>query len=377
MDRDRLVRAVLSGRRGQPRKVVIRPVRLRAGHRYQVTSHHEKRSYTRNVRPADFRTELDALLAAGWRTLHVATMTSTLTVRVSKRGKVFVHEEAADRVPDHSHDEARSRVLTPDAPFLRVLGVASSDGRIKASKQAKYRQIDKFLRLLSEAAPLSTLPRPLHVVDLGCGSADLTFAAYHHLAHTLGIPVDVEGVDVDGDAVARNNARAAQLGWTSLRFIADRILDHEVDRAPTVVLALHACDTATDEALVRAIAWRSEVILAAPCCHHHLQAQLSERPSSSSEVLLLRHGILLQRFGDVLTDGLRASILRMHGYRTDVFQFVATEHTAKNVMIRAIRTGASAPSSEIDAYRELCDEWHVTPKLEQLLSSTTQERSRA
>ena len=369
LDHDTLVRAVLSGRREKPRKIVIRPVRLRAGRRLQITAQDGKRNRTRNLTGAAFEGELDALLDGGWRSLHVATATKTISVRVSKRGKVFVHTEPAKRTVDLAHDRPKHRLLAPDADFLKVLGVAGPDGRIHADKQAKYRQIDKFLRLLQEVLPLDRLPRPVRLVDLGCGSADLTFGAYHLLNHVLGIAAEVEGVDVDAHAAARNCERARELGWAGLRFVRGRIIDFEPRGEPHVVLALHACDTATDEALARVVGWRSDVVLAAPCCHHDLQGQLSVPRAPRDHRALVRDAILLQRFGDLLTDTLRASLLRIHGYRTDVIQFVASEHTARNVMIRAVRTGLPPSPADVTDYQQLRDAWQVMPALERALAT--------
>lgn len=360
--RDRLVRAVLSGRRGSPQKIEIRPVELHGRPRVQINVFEDTRSTTRNLTPTEFRAEVDELLAMGWRTFRVDTTESTIRARFGKRGRLVGSEEPAMRSADRGHDRQKHRLLPPDAPFLKVLGVAGADGRIHADKQRKYRQIDTFLHLLERAA---TPGQVVRVADLGCGDAHLTFAAYHYFAAILGVEAHVTGVDVKDDAASRNNDRSRELGWTRLQFVGGRIVDYEPEQAPDVVLALHACDTATDDALARAILWRSRLILAAPCCHQHLQAQMSAPDEYS---LLTRHGVALQRLGDLLTDALRASILRMHGYRTDVFEFVGSEHTAKNVMIRAVHTGSTAPPSEAARYRALCEQWKVTPKLEELLS---------
>jgi SAM-dependent methyltransferase len=366
LDTASLVEAVLAGRRGEPRKVVIRVVRLRNGIRYQVNTHRDGRSVTRNLSPRQFATELDALLSMGWRTVHIAATDRTLEGRITKRDTILLRETPTVRVPSRSHDVPKRRLLTPDAPFLRALAVATADG-IRADKQAKYQQIDKFLRLLEEAGRLRELVRPITVVDLGCGNAHLTFATYHYLNNMAHVPTVVTGVDVSREAIDRNNARAKELGWPGLRFVAAPILDYEPDRPPNLVLALHACDTATDEALARAVQWRTEVILAAPCCHHHVQTQLRPAMAPDEWRLLLRHRIVVQRLGDLLTDALRASILTMHGYRTDVFQFVATEHTPKNVMIRAVRDRNAHSDAEVRRYRTLCDAWSVTPRLQELL----------
>ncbi len=346
-DTDALVRAVLSA---PGERLEIRPVALRAGPRVQVSSH----GRTRNLTREEFAAELDTLLAMDWRSVTVATTANTLRFHGSRLEVV-----PGGRVPDRTHDRARARVIEPAAPFLRVLGVAGPDGRIHANRQAKYRQVDKFVRLLGESVPLRRLPRPVRVADLGCGNADLTFATYHYLTRTLSVECVVTGVDARPETAERNNALARELGWSSLRFVSGRIADWHPDEPPDVVIALHACDTATDEALARAVEWGTRVVLAAPCCHRHLQRQLGSNG-------LLRHAITRQRFGDLLTDTLRAALLATHGYRADLIQFVSSEHTAKNLLIRAVRTRTRSAEAE-RSYRELCSTWGVRPYFEDLL----------
>ena len=177
------------------------------------------------------------------------------------------------------------------------------------------------------------------------------------------------GVDAKEFLMARHQATAAELGWEGLTFAAGQILDYAPAEAPDVVLALHACDTATDDALARAVRWGSRLIFSAPCCHHHLQAQLAAAETPSPFRPVLRHGILRERLGDALTDALRAHILRLLGYRAEVLEFVAVEHTPKNLMIRAVHTGAPPTPALVAEYRALKTYWGVTPYLEELLSA--------
>jgi SAM-dependent methyltransferase len=203
------------------------------------------------------------------------------------------------------------------------------------------------------------------VVDCGCGSAYLTFAVYHYLNDMLGLPTRMTGVDIKADLLAGHADKVAALGWVGLDFEAARIIDFQPPVPPDIVLALHACDTATDEALAQAIGWGSKLIFSAPCCHHHLQAQLENGPLPFQPIL--RHGILKERLSDILTDSLRALILRIMGYRTDVMELVAAEHTNKNLMIRAIRTAPPGERRFVEEYRALTEYWQVRPYLETLL----------
>jgi hypothetical protein len=189
--------------------------------------------------------------------------------------------------------------------------------------------------------------------------------------------VTVTGVDVRADQRERNSRLAAELGWAErVRFVAGTILDAPVDGAD-LVLALHACDTATDEALARAVGWGSRWVLAAPCCHHDVSAQLKRAEAPAPYGQLTRHGILRERFADVLTDTLRASLLRAHGYRVEVVEFVDSVHTPRNLLVRASYTGAAATDVQLAEYAELTKAWQVTPRLETILRSNSSSRTPA
>jgi SAM-dependent methyltransferase len=204
-------------------------------------------------------------------------------------------------------------------------------------------------------------------VDCGCGNAYLTFALYHYLSHVLGRAVQFTGIDVRADLMEKQRERAAALGWAHLDFQTAPIADFAPAAPPDIVIALHACDTATDDALALGIHQGSQLICAVPCCHHHLQAQLSEHPAPAPFAPLARHGILSERLGDLLTDSFRALILRVMGYRTDVVEYVATEHTARNVMIRAVKAARPGEPEFVREYVEMKRFWGVTPYLETLL----------
>jgi hypothetical protein len=228
--------------------------------------------------------------------------------------------------------------------------------------------VDAFLRALAATLP-DEPPSPLRMVDLGCGNAYLTFAAYRYLTGR-GAAVELVGVDVREDQRRRNTALAETLGYADgVRFVAGTIADAVVESPPDVVLALHACDTATDEALARAVRWRARWVLAAPCCHHDIAAQLRRHPAPAPYEALTRHGILRERFADTLTDTLRASLLRLNGYRVDVVEFVDSAHTPRNLLLRARRTDAPATPEQRAEYAELAGAWRVEPALARLLAS--------
>jgi SAM-dependent methyltransferase len=319
-------------------------------------------------------------------------------------------------------------LLSPDDPFLIAVGVSSKDGKsIKANRRDKYKQVEEFVKLVEFAVSDAvssgsnelnwpTETRPVRLVDLGCGNAYLTFGAYAHLtrAHLKNVDdeksekndaqkkknqifMEVVGVDVKRQSRETNSRVAVDMGWeNNCVFVEGTIAEAEVT-FPTpraedggnasrnnpssasvvdVVLALHACDTATDEALVRAVKWRAPLTLVAPCCHHDLQVRLKEhtkraengvQTSHNGQGPLMKHGILRERMGDVLTDAFRAHVMRLLGHRVDVTEWIGGEHTPRNTMIKAVRTGGGASKQTWREYDAMVAEWGVTPRLAEML----------
>jgi len=395
------VRAVAAGQRRGPdrprwRRVELRYVDLKAGRRLQVTTYDATQAFTANHAPEAAVAQVDALLAEPFGNWHVFSEDGELALRVTKKGRALLSERrTGDRDGDQArpagtprqHDRVKPRLLPEDDPVLRELGISGEDGTVKPSRQAKYRQVEEFLRLLGAglddavatgALRTPTPQEPWLLVDLGCGNAYLTFAAHRWLTAVRRQPVTVVGVDAKAQSLAHNEEVAARLGvGAEVRFVQGLIGEVDLrtlaapgtDR-PDVVMALHACDTATDDALASALAADAPVVLAAPCCHHDVAAQLKRgRPGAEdrpAHALLLRDGILRERFADTLTDALRAAALRLAGYRVDVVEFVESRHTPRNTLLRAVRTGAASPATaaELEA---LTSTWQVTPRLLTLL----------
>ncbi len=385
LDEDRLVRAVAAGRQrgAEPRwrRVELRYVDLKAGRHLQVTSYDATQAFTAN-HSADAAAEaVDALLAEPFGNWHVHTATEQLQLRVTKKREAMVSLSASEPLGAaavrRAHDRKKARVLPEDDPVLTALGISDAQGRVKPSRQAKYRQVEEFLRALGAAVDdataagalrVPTEDEPLRVVDLGCGNAYLTFAAHRYLGAVRGLPVRVVGVDVKQQSLDHNTAVARSLGVAEeATFVQGSIGSVELDVRPDIVLALHACDTATDDALAQAVRWDAPLVLAAPCCHHDVAAQLRTGAAPAPYSFLVRDGILRERFADTLTDALRAATLRLEGYRVDVVEFVESRHTPRNPLLRAVRTG---PARSDDARRELDEltgSWQVRPRLQELL----------
>jgi SAM-dependent methyltransferase len=389
LDPDTLVRAVGSGRRkgGTPRwrRVELRYVDLKAGRHLQVTAYDETQAHTSNhaFAPADgqrgARDAVDDLLDEPFGSWNVETTTQTVQLRATKKGALLhVAERATPAEPDRGHDRDKERLLPEDDPLFRALGLADADGRLKPSRRDKHRQVEEFLRLLDSAVTEAiekgqlrrpTAEEPLRVADLGCGNGYLTLAAERFLTTARGLPVHLVGVDVKEQSREHNEKVARELGLDA-EFVVGTIGGAELDPAPEVVLALHACDTATDEALARAVEWEASLVLAAPCCHHDVAAQLRRAPTPAPYAMLTRHGILRERLADTLTDALRATLMRLQGYRVDVVQFVESKHTPRNTLLRATRTGAPVKGGSLRRdYDELVETWGIRPKLAELLDA--------
>jgi SAM-dependent methyltransferase len=380
LDDEHLVRALASGRRrGQPqprwRRVELRYVDLKAGRHLQVTAYDDTQAHVTNRK--DAAAALDELLAEPYANWHVETTTHTHQLRVTKKGEPLLHtsERPEPVTPQRTHDHAKHRLLPEDHPVLKALGISDAQGRVKPSRQAKYRQVEEFLRALAVAIEDATrtgklrepTPQdPLRVVDLGCGNAYLTFAAHAWLSEQM--PVRLVGIDVKEQSRRHNTEVAEELGLADeLSFVAADIRDATLSERPDVVLALHACDTATDDALFRAVDWGADLVLAAPCCHHDISAQLRQAPAPAGYAAMTRDGILRERLADTLTDALRASILRLVGYRVDVVEFVDSKHTPRNTLLRAVRTGAEPRERARDEYDTLTSTWSLRPALADLL----------
>lgn len=387
---DTLVRAVGSGRRrtGEPRwkRVELRYVDLKAGRHLQVTAYDDTQAFTSNhavgpeLEQSAAATAVDELVAEPFGNWHLETTTEQHQVRVTKKLQGLLHTsplvgEGPPTQVDRGHDRDKQRLLDPGDPVFQALGLADAEGRLKPSRQAKYRQVEEFLRLLDSSLSdaldrghlrTPTPEDPLRIVDLGCGNAYLTFAAERFLTAVRGLPVRLTGVDLREQSREHNTALATRLGVDAV-FEVGSIGGVELPRDPEVVLALHACDTATDEALARAVGWRAGLVLAAPCCHHDIAAQLRTTPAPAPYSMLTRDGILRERLADTLTDALRASLLRDRGYRVDVVQFVESQHTPRNTMLRAVRTGAPAGREDYD---DLVATWSLRPRLAELLEAS-------
>jgi SAM-dependent methyltransferase len=371
------VRAVLSGRRRNMtvefERVDIRLVEIKGALHLQLMQNDGRATTTKNLQPLAL--EVDQLLDSGYANILVESTDEAYSLRITKSGDAQVHTEERRLEQKLAHDKKKERLLDSNDPFLREVGIADAKGLIKPSRQDKYKQVEEFLRILSPALNAAidaghihkpTVQNPLRITDLGCGHAYLTFAAQQFLVKS-GIPVIVTGIDVRPDSRDRNNTIAEKLGITeTITFKAEEISKTTSDSAD-IAIALHACDTATDDAIAWAVNSQAKLLLIAPCCHHDIQKQIEIAPEPWGAIT--KFGLMKERLGDLLTDSLRAQLLRLVGYRVEVIEFVGGEHTPRNLMIRAVKTDAKPDQLDIDRYLEFTAQWGITPVLEKKLST--------
>ena len=365
----KLVQSVRRG--GKPFKVSIRPVLIGEELKYQAEMSDETGVQVKNFDRAGIADGLEKVIAQkGARDLHVMCANGDLHVRVTRKGRVTATRSAelSRKVEVLPHDRVKKTPLSSfdAAALLAATGIADADGRVRASMRGKYDQVNEFLKVVGETVGGEDADRPFAVVDCGCGKAYLTFALYFYLVLSLGFTdVSVTGVDRRADVVESARRTAKRLD------VADRVVFVERDlgsfdaKRADMVVSLHACDTATDEALAKGVEWKAKYVLSAPCCQHELQKSISATGAFAG---LMRQSIRRERFCDILTDAFRAMIMRILGYKTHVVEFVSEEATARNILIKCeygVKPGQAGPVGE---YLELRDYWKVVPWLEGRLS---------
>lgn len=337
-------------RGGDPtlRKVLVRPVDLRAGPRLSFVYRHDTRDLTKNLEPEAGFTLMGELLGRAFGSAHLFTTETEVELQVPASGepRLRCRSQARAKAPPSRHDRSRHRLIDPrEARWLHALGVTTREGGVCRGMEAKFRQINKFAEILHhQMGGLFPEGGALTLMDMGCGKGYLTFAAYDSLRRA-GWEIRVRGVEAREDLVTLCNGVAKAGGFDGLSFEAGTIAGTDPAN-PDILVALHACDTATDDALAKGILAGASLILVAPCCHKELRPHLRPPPPLRGA---LRHGILLERQAEFVTDALRAALLEWAGYDTRVFEFISPEHTARNLMIAATKRVRPRPQGLLAA----------------------------
>jgi len=347
-----LVKLTLGKHRGTDatlKNIFVRPVTLKTGPQLSFVYRHATRDITKNLPPADAVALIADLVGSDFLDAHLFTPVQTAQLEIAADGTARLSLKTAGSAPaaaPSTHDRERDYLIPLDSPWLRALGITNERAQAREGMAAKFRQINKFIELLSHLVTEATLPdgRPFRIVDMGCGKGYLTFAAASH----FGQRAEVLGIEARPDLVELCNRVVTDVRFNTLTFAAGTIAETALDRVD-VLIALHACDTATDDAIAKGIAANAALIVVSPCCQKELRPQLIAPPILSDA---LKHGIFQERQAEFVTDALRALLLEWAGYRTKVFEFVSTEHTAKNLMIAAVK---AHPAGNADTAEKLRD----------------------
>ncbi len=347
-------------------KVKVRPVQIRGDIFYQLESFTKTQAFHENLKKTEAIDKLVQYMRE-FRQLQMTTVKESYTVLISKKGKVTIQKKKNKECKQAtvlSHNRTKKYILQEGMkiPFLQDLGVMTKEGKIVRSRFDKFRQINRFLEFIEDIVPRLEKERELTILDFGCGKSYLTFAMYYYLHELKNYDIRVIGLDLKQDVIEHCKELAKKYGYEKLTFLVGDIADYEGVSQVDMVVTLHACNTATDYALAKAIGWNAQVILSVPCCQHELNGQIYTEDLAP----LMDYGLLKERFAALVTDGLRAKYLEACGYETQVLEFIDMEHTPKNILLRAVKTGKNSKQAQIEI--EKCRTFlHAQPTLGKLL----------
>lgn len=370
LNRDLVQIIISSPRKAQEEdKVRIRPVLLKDGLRFQAEVFRGARAFHENLDKDAAAERILLWMAESFKQLQLTSAQGTVNVLVSKKGKVTMKEkrqETGVKAPELAHNKKKRYLLEEGTPvgFLVDLGVMTPEGRVIHARYDKFRQINRFLEFIEDILPALPRDREVTILDFGCGKSYLTFAMYYYLKVCQNYDVHIIGLDLKEDVIRRCSALAGKYGYEKLEFLKGDIAQYEGQEHVDMVVTLHACDTATDYALYKAIKWNARVILSVPCCQHELNGQIR------NELLepVLEYGLLKERMAALITDGLRANLLEQQGYATQILEFIDMEHTPKNILIRAVKR-ESGHRAAAAAYEQCAGALGADLTLARLLSS--------
>ena len=354
---DGMMLAVLSGQRNKdkdiPTKVRIRPIEIKGEICYQATATVGTKAVHKNYTADEVKDYIKDSLENGFSQLQIQGQSRDGTVLVSKKGRQTIkvkQHQPLEPVKIMAHNRVKKYILREGVPvpFLTDLGVMNKEGKVHQPAYDKFRQINRFLEFIEDILPALSREREITILDFGCGKSYLTFAMYYYLKELQNYDVKIIGLDLKEDVIRKCNKLAQKYGYEKLKFLHGDIADYEGVQKVDMVVTLHACDKATDYALAKAVEWDAEVILSVPCCQHELNSQIK------NELLapVLKYGILKERMSALITDGIRAELLESKGYHTQILEFIDMEHTPKNLLIRAVKTGKPRTSAGLNKLTE-------------------------
>lgn len=342
---DRLYQIIISSprKKGGAVKIKIRPVMVKGAVCYQETISKGTQVFHENHERNEMLARILSYMGKDFKQLEAESMDARLTALVSKDGRANVKvrrkkEEALGKKPELSHNRSKRYLLEEgkEVPFLVDLGIQTKEGKTVHAKYDKFKQINRYLEFVEDILPALKKDGTVHIIDFGCGKSYLTFALYYYLHELKHMEVSITGLDLKKDVIEKCNLLAEKYGYQNLHFYHGDISAYEGKTQVDMVVTLHACDTATDYAIQKAVSWNAKVIFTVPCCQHEVNGQIE------SEILepVLKYGLLKERMAALVTDAVRANLLEEAGYHTQVLEFIDMEHTPKNILIRAVKGDA-------------------------------------
>lgn len=345
-------------------KVTIKKVMIKNELKHQFEYIYDKNVEHKNFNKVDSINEIDNLLQTYFKQALINTLESDYHILVSKSGVAKINKKAATKkFEEISHNRKKKYILNEGevTSFLVELGIMTADGKVINSRYDKFKQINRYLELVSDCIPYLDKNKTIRIIDFGCGKAYLTFALYDFLVLKMGYNVEIVGLDLKENVINFCSNLAKKLNFDDLRFVQGDIKGFNEFKNVDMVISLHACNTATDDALATAVNWGAKVILAVPCCQHELLKKIKNKKM----LPMLKYGIIKEKLSSLLTDSLRANVLEIMGYRTQVLEFIDMEHTPKNIMIRAFFEEISNVDKVVEEYKEFKKEWQISPYIEE------------
>lgn len=381
---ERLYQIIISNprRKEEVFKVKVRPIMMKGSICFQETISRGTQVFHENYEKDGMLDRLVRYMEEDFRQLEAQSMDGKLNVLVSKKGRMTIKQQKADSpqnqmMPDMSHNRSKQYILKEGVPvpFLIDLDVQTTEGAIVKSKYNKFKQINRYLEFVEDILPALPKERTIHIIDFGCGKSYLTFALYYYLHELKQLDVMITGLDLKTDVINKCNQLAERYGYDQLQFFQGDISTFQGAECVDMVVTLHACDTATDFAIKKAVDWGARVIFTVPCCQHEVNKQIENELLSP----VFQYGLLKERISALLTDGIRANLLEEAGYETQVLEFISMEHTPKNILIRAVKRERDASVTNRrksieesgTALRQLTDALHVETTLQKLMKNNT------
>ena len=367
-----LVDMVISGARGGGDfiKIKVRPVMIRDSLYFQVSRYTDKQVFHENMTAEDALETLSGWILHDFRQAQIRMQDEMVTVLVSKKGKATVKSKKAACIETQNleHNRKKRYIIGEGTavPFMIDLGVMTESGKIIRTRYDKYRQINRFLEFIEDILPELPTDRTVHIIDFGCGKSYLTFAMYYYLKVLKHYDIRITGLDLKQKVIEDCQALADQYGYDGLQFLCGDIADYNGTDEVDMVVTLHACDTATDYALYKAVKWHASVILSVPCCQHELNRKMQCETLSGA----FQYGLIKERTAALMTDAMRGQLLEMKGYKTQLLEFIDMEHTPKNILIRGVKSKGLLPKAarkqQMENYQKCRDFFGAELTLEKL-----------